>query len=329
MALHRVYTSIAIACILIAVVVVFERLQFTSQVSSRFGVSFNPDHARYLGLNVEETYRTIIEKWGFKYVRLPAQWNTVEPEQNVYSFKELDDLMNESADHGVKVILVVGQKTPRWPECHLPEWAQNLKGEKYQEALRSYMRTVIERYKNNPALETWQVENEPFLGFGACPSFSKQDLYDEIALVRQLDDKHGILITDSGELHFWQTTARAGDLFGSTLYRVVWNKEFGYIHYDWLSPAWYRFKLWLANRSPETAYVIELQAEPWLPDTPIKDVTLEEQNKSMNLVQLQANIDFAKRLGFARIYLWGAEWWYYEQLRGNEEIAAYIEQLEK
>jgi hypothetical protein len=137
------------------------------------------------------------------------------------------------------------------------------------------------------------------------------------------------LITDSGELHFWQTTARAGDLFGSTLYRVVWNKEFGYIHYDWLSPAWYRFKLWLANRSPETAYVIELQAEPWLPDTPIKDVTLEEQNKSMNLVQLQANIDFAKRLGFARIYLWGAEWWYYEQLRGNEEIAAYIEQLEK
>jgi hypothetical protein len=38
---------------------------------------------------------------------------------------------------------------------------------------------------------------------------------------------------------------------------------------------------------------------------------LEEQFKSMNLKQISENIEFAKKVGFPEVYLWGAEWWYW------------------
>ena len=65
-----------------------------------------------------------------------------------------------------------------------------------------YVNTVVERYKNHEALEIWQVENEPFIRFrfGECNNFDKEATLEEIDLVRSIDDKHKILITDSGEL---------------------------------------------------------------------------------------------------------------------------------
>ncbi len=301
---------------------------FKSALVSVYGVSFNPDHARYLGLDAMETYRTIIREWGFKHVRLPAQWNTIEAVAGVYDFSELDTLMEIAGQEGVKVMLVIGQKTPRWPECHLPKWIQP-GDDAYTSKLQAYMRAVVERYKNNPALEMWQVENEPFLKFGECPDITQQDLEEEIALVKSSDPDHKIVVTDSGELHFWQTTARVGDYFGSTLYRIVWNKYLGYTEYSLLPANWYRFKLWLAGRSPATAFIIELQAEPWIPDKPLTQVTVEERSKSLDLAQLKKNIAFADKVGFARTYFWGAEWWYWEAKQGRGEIAEYIKGLKK
>ena len=63
----------------------------------------------------------------------------------------------------MKVALVVGQKTPRWPECHIPKWANQLTDNKYQIAVKEYVKYVVEKYKNHPALDIWQVENEPLL----------------------------------------------------------------------------------------------------------------------------------------------------------------------
>jgi hypothetical protein len=66
--------------------------------------------------------------------------------------------------------------------------------------------------------------------------------------------------------------------------------------------------------------VSELQAEPWGPKM-IYETSLEEQAKSMNLKQFYDNIEYARNVGFPKVYLWGAEWWYWLKVKhGQPEI---------
>lgn len=293
------------------------------------GVSFSPEYAGYLNYDPRKAYRAILDDWRFKYIRLPAQWDKLEKQKGIFDFRELDYLMDEAGQAGAKVTLVVGQKIPRWPECHIPDWSR-AEGEKYQEYLLNYISTVVKRYKSHPALEIWQVENEPFLAFGAeCPETSPLLLKEELALVKSLDSTHPTLVTDSGELSTWRKTANAADLFGTTMYRVVWSETLGYWNYDWLPAFFYRLKLWLNHRPVSGAYIMELQAEPWIPNSHINDTPLAEQYKSMDLKRLEKNIDYAGKTGMPRAYLWGAEWWYWLKEKGDITIYDYIKNLKK
>ncbi len=261
---------------------------------------------------------------------MSAHWALIEKARGVYDWQELDWLMNESAKRGVKVMLAVGHKTPRWPECHAPKWINYSQESAHQPDLNNFIQAVIERYKNHPALEIWQVENEPFLRFGDCEPMLEPDLKTEIAFVKQLDPTHPVIITDSGELSTWRHTANLTDLFGTTMYRVVWSKSIGYLKYDWFLPAFvYKAKLWLNGRDINTAYITELQAEPWIPDMSLTSTPLTEQFKSMSLAQLQKNISFADKTGMPRAYLWGAEWWYWLETKGEHRFSDYIQTLKK
>jgi len=293
-----------------------------------YGVTFNDEFARYLQLDPRQVYGKILYDWGFKYVRLSAQWNNIEPEMGQYNFTELDWQMDEAAKVGAKVTLALGQKTPRWPECHSPTWTRQFGDQEYYQKLRDFMAVVVKRYAHHPALEIWQVENEPFLDFGVnCRPFTTDELASEMATVKRLDSDHKIIITDSGELSSWRQTAGAGDLFGTTMYRVVWNKYTGYFNYDWVPALFYRFKLRLNGQPIDTAYVSELQAEPWINDNDLVSVSLADQYKSMNIKRLQKNINFAASTGMPRAYLWGAEWWYWLGTKGENEIPSFIKAL--
>ncbi len=295
-----------------------------------YGASFNTEYASYLGLDPRLSFVKILDDWDFKYIRLSAQWDLIEKTKGRYDFKELDWMMNESAKRNAKIVLAVGHKTPRWPECHFPSWIDASSHTSHQSDLLNFMTTVVMRYKNHPALEVWQVENEPFLGFGTCPAISSAYLQDEVDLVKRLDPNHQIMVTDSGELSLWRRTAKRADLFGTTMYRVVWSKAIGYWSYDWIIPPLaYTAKMWLNGRELKSAYVMELQAEPWIPDTPLSDTLLTEQFKSMSLKRLKSNISFAARTGLPRAYLWGAEWWLWLESRGEYEFSDYIKQLRK
>ncbi|MFA7653963.1 MAG: beta-galactosidase [Candidatus Magasanikbacteria bacterium] len=314
--------------IILAILVIPHFITFKSDMI--LGVSFSDQYARYLGLDARSVYQTILNDWNFKYIRLSAQWNIIENNPDDYDFGELDWQMDEAAARGAKITLALGQKTPRWPECHTPTWAQNLSDQEYFAALSKFMEAVVNRYRHHTALETWQIENEAFLSFGAnCRPYTPAKLDQEIALVRALDSDHPILITDSGELSSWRQTAAAGDLFGTTMYRVVWNKFLGYTNYDWLPPLFYRAKLFFNGRSAATAWVVELQAEPWIPDNNLFDTSLVEQYKSMNINRLTKNISFARSTGMARAYLWGAEWWVWLGSKGETAIPNFIQNLPK
>lgn len=287
-----------------------------SQNQTVFGVSFNADYARYLGLDPKKVLETMLSEWKFKYVRLSAQWNNLEPTRGRYDFSDLDWQMELAEKYGAKVMLAVGQKIPRWPECHAPQWAKTASAAEYETALMDFIRATVARYRTQAALEIWQVENEPFLTFGICRQFTREQLEQEMALVKEMDLQHPTITTDSGELSFWRKTGQAADLFGTTMYRVVWNKYSGYLNYDWVPPLFYRAKLWLIGRDRATAFITELQAEPWMNGGEAMSVPLSEQYQSMSFERFKKNIAFAQAVGLPRAYLWGGEWWYWLRTQG-------------
>lgn len=283
-----------------------------------WGVTFSAPYARYFDLDWKKVYIDILDDLGVRALRIPAYWEEIEPQRGNYRFDDLDWQLQEAKKRNTFVILAVGKKLPRWPECHSPDWAKNLSQEDLDGAAQNYIKTVVRRYKSYSAVKYWQIENEPFFAFGeGCKEISRDTLKQEIALVKSLDNRP-IIITDSGELSSWVGTASLADILGISMYRVAWSKLFGYLFYP-VFPAFYRERANLIKYLVSDVIVTELQVEPWAP-TDIKNLPLAEQYKSMNLQRFEDNIEFARRTGFKEIYLWGVEWWYWIKTRGDNSL---------
>ena len=277
-----------------------------------WGVNFSQKQAEYLGLDWQETYLALLDDLGVKNLRLGTYWNSIESTEGNYNFEDLDWQIQEAEKRGAKIILVIGMKTPRWPECHIPDWAKKINKEERQKRISKLLEEIVLRYRNSEAIWAWQVENEPFFPFGECPKIDKSFLKKEISLVKSLDLDRPVILTDSGEFSFWITAANLGDIVGTTLHRKVWSKEFKiYVTHYWFRPVYYWRKAQIIKKLFNKDVInVELQAEPWGP-MPIPELSLEEQEKTMNLEQFRKNIEFAKRTGLKEFYLWGGEWWFW------------------
>lgn len=279
-----------------------------------WGISFNQDHATSLGLDWKKNYQELLTDLKPKYVRVAAMWSDVEWQRGNFDWSKVDFMLSEAAKNNTKVTLVIGVKAPRWPECHVPDWYTKLTDQtERQAALTTYLSAVVQRYHAHPALELWQVENEPYIKFvfGECQGYEAQNVAAEIALVKKLDPDHSVLVTDSGELSTWREAIRAGDIFGTTMYRVVQTPNGHFFYYDWVPAGFYHFKAWLLGKNMNEVFVAELQAEPWFTNSTPLTASAEEQLKSMNPERLQNHLDYAQRVGSPRVYLWGVEWWYF------------------
>jgi len=284
-----------------------------------WGVNFSQKHAELLGLDWKSTYSALIDDLGAKNIKLATYWDLIEPEKEKYNFEDLNWQIKQAEEKGVKLLLVIGMKTPRWPECHIPEWAKSLSKEEQQENILKMVEELVLNFKDSSAIEMWQIENEPFFPFGDCPWVDKDFLKKEIALVKTLDNQHRlVVISDSGEGSFWFASAKLGDVVGTTMYKKVWVHQLGvYFTYPF-PPNFY----WIKSQIIKTLFdkkviCVELQAEPWGPKL-IYDISLSEQQKSMTLQQFQKNIKFAKETGFDTFYLWGGEWWYWMKEKQNQ-----------
>ena len=285
-----------------------------------FGVSFDVEYAKYLGLDWKTTYQSILNDLRPSSIRLSAPWSQIEKDKGVYDFSILDYQVNNALSNKTKVVLVVGQKVPHWPECHYPEWAKELSTTDRKASLLHYVEAVVTRYRTNKALEIWQVENEAFISFnfGDCKMFDSSAIGEEIALVRKLDPSHKILITDSGELSTWYPASKTGDLFGTTLYRIVRAPNGSIFKYDWLPSAFYKLKAKLLGVNYDRFFVAELQAEPWFLNGGAMDNTLDVQRQTFDVNRFKKNISYAQHLGASRAYLWGVEWWYWMKVKQGD-----------
>lgn len=283
-----------------------------------WGINFSQKHSILLGLNWRETYLALLDDLQAKRIKLITHWDYLEPKRDEYIFEDLDWQIREAQKRKAKILLVIGMKTPRWPECHLPSWAISLSKEEQQEEVLELLETIVLRYKNNNSIWAWQVENEPLFAFGVCPWQDEKFLEREVRLVKSLDPDRPIVLTDTGEWSLWFRIARLADIVGVTTYRKIWNNNFN-CYFDYPLPAVFysRKALLIEKLFGKKVIGVELQAEPWGPKL-LYDLSLEEQKKSMDLTQFRKMIILAKKIGFEEFYLWGAEWWSWLKTKHNE-----------
>ena len=110
-----------------------------------YGVTFSAMHAEELGLDWRATYRAVLDDLKVRDIRIPAYWPRVEPKRDAYDWSELDYQLQEARARDARVVLAVGRRLPRWPECHIPGWAQKLSWEEQKAELREYLPAVVTR----------------------------------------------------------------------------------------------------------------------------------------------------------------------------------------
>jgi len=287
-----------------------------------YGVSFSKYYSDELGISWKEIFIATLDELKVRKLRLVAYWPMVEPENGVYSFTDLDFQMNEAKERNTSVILAVGRRLPRWPECHIPGWAKDFSWEDQKKEILAYLGEVVGRYKSYENIIYWQVENEPFLSVFAkenCGALDEDFLHEEISLVKQLDPKRPVLITDSGNLGLWAGAWRSGDVFGTSAYLYLWNPEFGQVKSLYL-PSFYKIKKNLMTFffGAKRSILIELSLEPWLLEPTVR-APLETQLDRMGIDKWNEVVLFAGETGFDEQYLWGVEWWYFMKENGHPE----------
>jgi hypothetical protein len=290
-----------------------------------FGLSYSPKYASELGLDPKKTYQDILYNLKVKDLRLNANWDEIEAQKDQFKFEDLDYYISEASKSGTNIILAIGYKLPRWPECRAPGWVDS---NSLRERQLVMLKATIEHYDQNPTIKAFQIENEPLLDFGICPPVDKAFFEKEVAFVKSQTKKE-IVLTDAGEPRPWVEAMQLSDVFGTTLYRKINVNVLGDIYYP-LPPWHYKMKSdfirkFFAPTNQET-FVAELQTETWA-QQPLNKFPVEEQINHYDLDEFKRTILYARRTGFSKFYLWGVEWWYYLATQNHPEYIEYAKTL--
>ncbi|MDX1766390.1 MAG: beta-galactosidase, partial [Candidatus Saccharimonadales bacterium] len=318
---RTVKTVLTLLVLVVFIATIFRPV--SSNMITKGGVSFSTKYARELGVDWEDAYVATLRDLDVNYLRLMSYWDEHEKTKDKYNFDELDKQFQLAEDYGAKVSLAVGLRQPRWPECHFPDWIDQDNRDKWLPELMEYIEVVVNRYKSHPALESYQLENEALNHwFGGCNvhdrKLIRERMIDEFELIKSLDPDHPIVISLSDQ-HGLPLGEPTPDIYGYSVYRVVYNSQIleGYFVYP--TPVWYhRLRAWIIDLFDNRKILIhELQMEPWGPE-PTVNLPIEEQDKSMGILQMYKNLDFARKIGVDQAYLWGAEWWYWRMTELND-----------
>lgn len=286
------------------------------------GVTFIPDYARYLQIDPQQTLHALINDLGVSHFRLVSYWKNHEQTENQYDFSELDWQFDMIEQAGGTVSLAIGLRQPRWPECHGPEWAMIKSKPEWKDDLLDYMEQTINRYKDRPSLQSYQLENEYFLDvFGHCPDHSRERLEEEFEFVKRLDPNHQVIVSRSNNATpSWPVGSPRGDMVAASIYKRVWDKTITRRYFEYPVPAW--FYGFLAGATEITTqrntFIHELQTEAWLPENQsMRTASIDELYNTMSPEKLEDRIEYAKKTGMRAFDLWGVEWWYQMKTQRN------------
>ena len=313
---------IALIIIIALPFVIFYFLKPDTNIDNRYGVTFSSKYAYQIGLDWKDAYIKILDDLGARNLRLIAYWDEIEVTPETYNYRDIKWQLEQADKRNANVILAIGRKVPRYPECFEPSWWKGMSSEdeRDKELYEYVIRTVMELQSYN-SIKMWQVENEPFFPFGECIPIKKSTVEYEIQLVRALDERP-ILVQDSGEGGFWFPSYQMADYLGISMYRKIWYDFWGaltksafYFQYP-LSHWSYAVRAHMTGVPVERIIVTELQAEPWGPRINSR-LTSDEKDQTMSITDFLSTITYAQKSGFRDLYFWGAEWWLWEKEKNN------------
>lgn len=312
--------TVAIGLVIASLLVVSFRWRHRSDPVT-FGITFSAKYAQDLGLDWGVTYQALLSELDFEVVRLMSYWDHHEPADNEFDFATLDAQFDLAAAHGKQVSLAIGLRQPRWPECHSPDWADQLDAKDRRAQLLEYIKVVVERYRDHPALATWQLENEVAnRSFGDCPDFDRRFLARELALAESLDPDHPVIINASNQSGIPLVGPIASKV-GFSVYRHAYFDLLGAPRkwsFWYLPASWHSLRASLVELRGADTFIHELQAEPW-GAKPTQAMTLAEQNKLMDDQTLRRHVDYALATGIREIHLWGGEYWYWRREKFGDD----------
>lgn len=285
------------------------------------GTTFIPAYAESLGVDPKQTLVALTDDVGVRNFRLVSYWDQLELQPGTYDFSQLDWQFRQIESVGGHITLSVGLRQPRWPECHMPDWARQHSPEYWQPHLNSFIEQIVDRYKDSPALQSYQVENEFFLkGFGICETIpgalNRSRLISEYNLVKKLDTKHKVIINRSNNALGWPIGEPQPDEFGISIYKRVWDAKITHRYFEYPPPAWFYGFLagWQKIFNGKDMIIHELQAESWGPNgKSLNEISVQEANKSFSAERFKDRVLYGRGTGMKEAYLWGSEYWYYRQ----------------
>jgi hypothetical protein len=299
------------------------------------GTTFSQLQCQYLGLDYKQTFQAIVEL-KLDAIRLCAYWPEIESLEGQFDFTSLDWLIEQSQQAGMEVTLAIGMKSPRWPEFHLPEWLkaqvnttrqdQPLDADPVLRAAVTKYLTALLTHLQHKQIAYWQVENEALNKVIVANSryLSPELITQEITLIKKIISPSAkILLTnsvnlfpfsDADEVAFRQTLQQA-DAVGLNVYTKVPVSRQWYVVAGGFF--WRKLRQWrqLAKQQKREAWVIESQAEPWEWHQLV--ATTKLQNPSTSPTRMIQLVNQLVEMGYQRIFLWGCEYWYWQELQGN------------
>lgn len=280
------------------------------------GVSFSVKYADELGVDWKEAFTALNEDVGVKHFRLMSYWDLIEPENNEFAWEDLDWQVETAKRNGADVTLSVGLKQPRWPECHFPVWADNLEEQELRDEIKGYLTELVGRYKDNKTIISYQVDNEAANNvFGHCPKYDAHFLEEEMKLIKSIDSEKEIITNVSNQSGLpMNGPVEIADKVGLSVYKRAHFDAFGrkwFWSFFYVPSEWHSLRAALIEGlDDKPVFIHELQGEPWGEDI-TANLSIEEQNMTMDETKLKEIVGFAEQIGTDEIYLWGGEWWYW------------------
>ncbi|MEP7215901.1 MAG: beta-galactosidase [Anaerolineaceae bacterium] len=318
-----------------------------------FGINFSCNQAEYLLLEdpalgpagyvsddrpgraewCAETLGTLLRGVGAKHLRISVEWSQVEPKPGQYDFRLVDALLARAHLSGAKVLLGVGVKAQRHPEFYIPDWVMakaNLTGDSeidhdpyLREQALAMVAAVVAHVAGSPAIDAWSADNEPYV-----PSLRAQDWQLSREFVRlerdtiRANDPKARTISINHAQHFifdrrWKDALVDSEALAASFYPF---RNYEFLGRNYVIPIAelgpiapnYAAQARAAHAAGKPFWLTEMQAEPWV-DEDLRLVGPGNPSPNLTAKNFRKSIEYARRSGADRVYLWGAEWWLFQR----------------
>ncbi|MBI2764761.1 MAG: beta-galactosidase [Chloroflexi bacterium] len=280
----------------------------------------------------------ILAATGARYLRLSAEWSQVEPREGEFDFTLIDALLATAQARGARVLLTVGVKAQRHPEFYVPQWvldSANLGNQAVisdnpylREQALAMVTAVVQHVAGSPAIDSWSADNEPYVTSGRDVSWKNWELgrdfvAAESAIIRANDPAGRPILVNHGQ-HFvqdrrWEDALADGDILGTSIYPFRNQSILGVrfvapiLEIGPFGPN-YAYQARRARQAGKPYWITEMQAEPWAAGD-VHAISPANPSPNFSPGKFDRSIDYARRTGADRVYLWGSEWWLYQRER--------------